>query len=58
MTEIVCVHASVRACLCQSLSVPDSILYYQDQDAKSSYTVMIDTVYSYLTLLCYYYVYS
>ena len=40
--------ARVRACVCQHRCVPDSI-YYHDQDAKSSYTVMID---SHIVLLC------
>ena len=52
----VCVHACVRvcvrACMCQYRCVPDStLLLYHDQDAKSSYTVMID---SHIVLLCMY----
>ena len=44
------VHACVRACMCQYRCVPDStLLLYHDQDAKSSYTVMID---SHIVLLC------
>ena len=45
-----CVHACVRECMYVSIyrCVPDSILYYHDQDAKSS-TVMID---SHIVLLC------
>ena len=56
MTEIVCacvyacVRACVRACICQYRGVPDTtLLLYHDQDAKSSYTVMID---SHIVLLC------
>ena len=51
MTEIVCVRACmrasvcacVRACMCQYIDVFLTLLYYHDQDAKSSYTVMIDS---------------
>ena len=57
MTEIVCacVRACVRACVCACVRVCVNIdvfltlLYYHDQDAKSSYTVMID---SHIVLLC------
>ena len=62
MTEIVC--ACVRACVrawcvracvcayvrvCVNIVVFLTLLYYHDQDAKSSYTVMID---SHSVLLC------
>ena len=47
MTEIVCacVRASVCACVrvCVNIDVFLTLLYYHDQDAKSSYTVMIDS---------------
>ena len=53
MTEIVCacVHACVRACVrvCVNIDVFLTLLYYHDQDAKSSYTVMSD---SHIVLLC------
>ena len=45
-----CVRVCVRACMCQYRCVPDStLLLYYDQDAKSSYTIMID---SHIMLLC------
>ena len=47
MTEIVyaCVRACVRVCVrvCVNIDVFLTLLYYHDQDAKSSYTVMIDS---------------
>ena len=61
MTEIVCVcvracmHACVRVYVCACVRVCVNIdvflilLYYHDQDAKSSYNVMID---SHIVLLC------
>ena len=53
ITEIVCacVHACVRACVRVTVCVNVllTLLYYHDQDAKSSYTVMID---SHIVLLC------
>ena len=57
MTEIVCAYmrACMRACMCACVRVCVNIdvfltlLYYHDQDAKSSYTVMID---SHIVLLC------
>ena len=57
MTEIVCacvhacVHACVRVCVCVCVNIDVflTLLYYHDQDAKSSYTVMID---SHIVLLC------
>ena len=54
-----CVHACVRACVracvcacvrvCVNIDVFLTLLYYHDQDAKSSYTVMVD---SHIVLLC------
>ena len=46
-----CVHACVCACVrvCVNIDVFLILLYYHDQDAKSSYTVMID---SHIVLLC------
>ena len=50
MTGIVCVRVCVHACVrafvnvCVNLDVFLTPLYYHDQDAKPSYTVMIDTV--------------
>ena len=51
ITEIVCacVHACMRACVRVCVNVFLTVLYYHDQDAKSSYTVMID---SHIVLLC------
>ena len=53
MTEIVCacVHTCVRVCVrvCVNIDVFLTLLYYHDIDAKSSYTVMID---SHIVLLC------
>ena len=61
MTEIVCacVCACVRVCVCAcvrvcvrvcvNIDVFLTLLYYHDQDSKSSYTVMID---SHIVLLC------
>ena len=45
MTDIVC--ACVRVCV--NIDVFLTLLYYHDQDAKSSYTVMID---NHSVLLC------
>ena len=46
-----CVRACSRACVrvCVNIDVFLTLLYYHDQDAKSSYTVMID---SHIVLLC------
>ena len=51
MTEIVCVRACVHVCVrvCVNIDVFLTLLYYHDQDAKSSYNVMID---SHIVLLC------
>ena len=45
MTDILC--ACVRVCV--NIDVFLTLLYYHDQDAKSSYTVTID---SHIVLLC------
>ena len=46
-----CVRASVCACVrvCVNIDMFLTLLYYHDQDAKSSYTVMID---SHIVLPC------
>ena len=46
-----CERASVCACVrvCVNIDMFLTLLYYHDQDAKSSYTVMID---SHIVLLC------
>ena len=52
MTEIVCACVCAHVRVCVNIDVFLTLLYYHDQDAKSSYTVMID---SHIVLL---YVYS
>ena len=51
MCVCVCVCVCVRACVCVCVNIDVflTLLYYHDQDAKSSYDVMID---SHIVLLC------